>query len=32
LAGHENELPPPRTPVSQLFEDETEEETRELKR
>ena len=32
LAGHESELPPPRTPVSQLFEDETEEETRELKK
>jgi hypothetical protein len=32
LAGHENELPPPRTPVSQLFEDETEVETKEFKK
>jgi len=30
LTTHESELPPPRTPVSQLFEDETEEETRPL--
>lgn len=30
LTNHEGELPPPRTPVSQLFEDETEEETRPL--
>jgi len=30
LTSHESELPPPRTPVSQLFEDETEEETRPL--
>ena len=30
LAAHAAELPPPRTPVSQLFEDETEDETREL--
>jgi hypothetical protein len=30
LAGHDESLPPPQTPVSQLFEDETEEETRPL--
>lgn len=30
LAGHEEDLPPPQTPVSQLFQDETEEETKEL--
>lgn len=30
LAAHAEELPPPRTPVSQLFDDETEDETREL--
>jgi hypothetical protein len=28
LAGHNESLPPPQTPVSQLFEDESEEETR----
>lgn len=31
LAEHEASLPPPQTPVSQLFEDDTEEETRQLK-
>ena len=31
LAGHAESLPPPQTPVSQLFQDETEEETRVLK-
>lgn len=31
LAGHNESLPPPQTPVSQLFEDETEEETKILK-
>lgn len=31
LAGHENSLPPPQTPVSQLFLDETEEETKTLR-
>ena len=30
ILTHESELPPPSTPVSQLFEDETEEETRPL--
>ncbi|MGD9589158.1 MAG: hypothetical protein AB7Q37_01160 [Pyrinomonadaceae bacterium] len=30
LAAHEAELPPPHTPVSRLFEDETEQETKEL--
>lgn len=30
LTGHEAELPPPQTPVSQLFQDETEEETKSL--
>lgn len=30
LTGHEAELPPPQTPVSQLFGDETEEETKSL--
>jgi hypothetical protein len=30
LAGHEESPPPPQTPVSQLFQDETEEETRQL--
>jgi hypothetical protein len=30
ITSHESGLPPPRTPVSQLFEDENEEETREL--
>jgi hypothetical protein len=28
LAGHVDELPPPRTPVSELFADETEDETK----
>jgi hypothetical protein len=28
LAGHIDELPPPRTPVSELFADETEDETK----
>ena len=31
LTGHEAELPPPQTPVSQLFQDETEEETKALR-
>ncbi len=31
LAGHQESLPPPQTPVSQLFNDETEEETKALK-
>ena len=31
LAQHAESLPPPRTPVSQLFEEESEEETRQLK-
>lgn len=30
LTGHEAELPPPQTPVSQLFQDDTEEETKPL--
>lgn len=30
MAGHAESLPPPRTPVSELFEEETEEETRQL--
>ena len=30
LTGHQESLPPPHTPVSQLFQDETEEETKEL--
>ena len=30
LAGHEATLPPPRTPVAELFADETEEETKSL--
>jgi hypothetical protein len=30
LAGHTDELPPPRTPVSELFADATEDETKEL--
>src|SRR5262245_56423296 len=30
LAGHASELPPPRTPVSALFTEETEDETKEL--
>lgn len=30
LTEHEGSLPPPQTPVSQLFQDETEEETRQL--
>ena len=30
MAAHDDALPPPRTPVSQLFEPETEEETRDL--
>lgn len=32
LSGHQNELPPPHSPVSQLFQDESEEETRELEK
>ena len=32
LAGHIDELPPPRTPVSALFGDETEDETKELEK
>lgn len=32
LTGHEESLPPPQTPVSQLFQDETEEETQQLKK
>ena len=32
LLGHASELPPTRTPVSQLFEDELEEETRTLRK
>lgn|SRR5688572_20971464 len=32
LAGHMDELPPPRTPVSALFGDETEDETKELEK
>lgn len=31
MSGHEDALPPPHTPVSQLFEDETEEETKTLR-
>ena len=31
LAVHNESLPPPQTPVSQLFQDETEEETKSLK-
>ena len=31
LISHEQSLPPPQTPVSQLFQDETEEETKVLK-
>lgn len=31
LAGHEDSLPPPQTPVSQLFLDESEEETKTLR-
>lgn len=30
LTGHEESLPPPQTPVSQLFQDETEDETKQL--
>jgi hypothetical protein len=32
LAAHAEQLPPPRTPVSQLFEEDTEEETKFLNR
>jgi len=32
LAGHASELPPPRTPVSELFAEETEDETKELEK
>ncbi|HVQ55403.1 MAG TPA: hypothetical protein VMS29_01490 [Pyrinomonadaceae bacterium] len=32
LTGHNDELPPPRTPVSDLFADESEEETKELEK
>lgn len=31
LTDHQASLPPPQTPVSELFQDETEEETRQLK-
>ena len=31
MAGYAAELPPPRTPVGELFEDESEEETKQLK-
>lgn len=31
IAGYQAELPPPHSPVSQLFEDETEDETKQLK-
>jgi len=32
LTGHNDELPPPRTPVSALFAEESEEETKELEK